>query len=72
MTYPLLIEKTNGAREEVDGIIYWLAGSDREGLQEHRIKEFFQMNPNCDPVREWVMVAGWRKSKIIDVKNWLM
>lgn len=74
--YPLLVakvEKKNRTRQEVDEIICWLTGYNKEGLQEQLDKEvdfttFFneapQMNPNCGLIKG--VVCGCRVEEIED------
>lgn len=74
--YGLLLqkaEKKNRTKEEVDEIICWLTGYDREGLREQLEKEvtygeFFEhapaMNPCCDRIRG--TVCGVRVETVED------
>lgn len=72
--YPLLVqkaEKKNRTKQEVDQIIFWLTGYDREGLERQLQKHvdygtFFQeaplMNPNCSEIKG--TVCGVRVEEI--------
>ena len=72
--YPLLVqkaEKKNRTKQEVDQIIFWLTGYDREGLERQLQKDvdygtFFQeapfMNPNCSEIKG--TVCGVRVEEI--------
>lgn len=74
--YPLLVakaEKKKRIRQEVDEIICWLTGDNKEGLQKQLDKEvdfttFFneapQMNPNCELIKR--VVCGCRVEEIED------
>ena len=74
--YPLLVqkvEKKGRTKEEVDKIIYWLTGYDRQGLQEQIEREvdfetFFaeapQINPNANKITG--VVCGVRVEEIDD------
>jgi len=74
--YPMYIqkaEKKGRTKEEVDKIIYWLTGYDRQGLQEQIEREvdfetFFaeapQINPNANKITG--VVCGVRVEEIDD------
>lgn len=74
--YPLYItkaERKGRTKDEVDQIIFWMTGYDREGLQrqldEHSdIETFFTqapaMNPNCSLIKG--VVCGVRVEEVED------
>jgi hypothetical protein len=74
--YPLYIkkaEKKGRRREEVDEIIYWLTGYDRQALQWHiynksDFETFFaqapQINPNASNITG--LICGYRVEEIED------
>lgn len=74
--YPLLVNKAQRkgrTKEEVDRIICWLTGYDREGLQDQLDRNtdyetFFsqapQMNPHCELVKG--VICGVRVEDIQD------
>ena len=74
--YPLLVNKAQRkgrTREEVDTVICWLTGYDRQGLQDQLDRNvdyetFFaqapQMNPNCVLIRG--VICGVRVEDIED------
>jgi len=74
--YPLYIqkaEKKGRSEEEVDAIIFWLTGYDKQGLQHHLDKKsdfetFFaqapQINPNVSMITG--VICGYRVEEIED------
>jgi hypothetical protein len=74
--YPLYIqkaEKKGRSKDEVDAIIFWLTGYDKQGLQQHLDKRsdfetFFaqapQMNPNVSKITG--VICGYRVEEIED------
>ena len=74
--YPLYVQKAerrNRTREEVDLIICWLTGYDREGLKQqiyqgHDIETFFNQAPAIHPNSSLIrgVVCGVRVEEIED------
>lgn len=74
--YPLLVNKAQRkgrTKEEVDRIICWLTGYDREGLQDQLDRNtdyetFFSQAPQMNPHRELVkgVICGVRVEDIQD------
>lgn len=74
--YPLLVqkvEKKGRLKEEVDELIYWLTGYDKEGLESQLEKEvdfetFFAEAPKMNPKAEEIkgLVCGVRVEEIED------
>ena len=74
--YPLYIqkaEKKGRTKEEVDAIIFWLTGYDKQTLQQHidkksNFKTFFahapQINPNASKITG--VICGYRVEEIED------
>lgn len=74
--YPLYIqkaEKKGRTKEEVDAVIFWLTGYDKETLQQHIDKKsdfetFFaqapQINPNVSKITG--VICGYRVEEIED------
>ncbi len=74
--YPLYVQKAerkNRTNEEVDEIIFWLTGYDREGLrrqieQENDLETFFAQAPALNPNRSLItgVVCGVRVEEVED------
>lgn len=74
--YPLYVQKAerkNRTKDEVDAIICWLTGYDREGLQQqiasgHDFRTFFAQAPALNPKRSLItgVVCGVRVEEIQD------
>lgn len=74
--YPLYVqkaEKKGRTREEVERIIFWLTGYDKESLQRHMdvhsdLETFFTEAPNVNPSAAKItgVICGYRVEEIED------
>ena len=74
--YPLLLEKARRrgrSEEEVEEVVFWLTGYDREGLErclgeDMSYGDFFRQAPAMNPLREKITgtVCGVRVENVAD------